>query len=173
MNSLGHGLRILILTLISCLLAVPAMGWEFSMRGEFNWCFFAFSQLGTAGFFGPHDVDRGTFGSAGNINFWHGKRLAVDENGPDLVSGADASGQYTHTTISPQIRFNEAVRLRGQYRIGSWAWTGANTLAGNGAPVGVRVSKQSGAGTPAIVFAGILGNALAERSDTHRYCERW
>jgi len=98
-----------------------ARGWELTLKGSFNWRYEYYSQMGGKRFFGPHNVDLGTpsAGAAGPVNFWIGDRLAFDD---DLVSGSDASAQVTYLTVNPQIRMNRAVRIRSQYRVGSWVF---------------------------------------------------
>jgi hypothetical protein len=75
--------------------------------------------LGDAGFFGPFDEDLGTpnSGAAGPVNFWIGRRLAVDGA---LASGSDASLQTMFMELEPLLKLNKAVRVVGRYRIGSW-----------------------------------------------------
>jgi len=101
------------------LMATSALAWEFSMTGKFDWDTEYGAQMGRNGFFGPFDQDNSTAtaswpaGTDSNLNFWFGRR--------GIVSGADALRNRQKTYFNPEIRINEAVRLRGVYKIGGEA----------------------------------------------------
>ncbi|MEW6533684.1 MAG: hypothetical protein AB1473_22840 [Thermodesulfobacteriota bacterium] len=122
-----------------CLLVVPGPAsatWEFSMTGSWYWTYYWGAQLGDEGFFGTYDrSDLGTLGGGpvGNLtnaNFWAGRNdlgsLGVQGRSfgvagqTDLKTGHDASLQTMWMDIYPEIRFNQAVRVRGIYHIGEW-----------------------------------------------------
>ncbi len=37
----------------------PALAWEFGMAGSFNWTHEWYDQMGSSGFFGQYNIDRG------------------------------------------------------------------------------------------------------------------
>lgn len=113
---------VLLAGLLIAALCAPAHAWEFAMTGNYEWDYFYHSQ-GPNGFFGAQGVlNPALAGTALNwwgANFWAGARLlSGDQLG--LVTGLDANAQFMRQTFNPEIRVNPAVRLRGQYIIGSW-----------------------------------------------------
>ena len=130
--------------------------WEFSMNGVLTWKYKSFSQLGSQGFFGPFDSDAsgpgpsnygGSIGSAASMNGWLGHEMQSMPTGVEwfitnhatdptirdygeISSGSDLSLATLYMTIYPEIRLNEALRIRGSYRIGSWETPYANVSAG-------------------------------------------
>jgi hypothetical protein len=106
------------------------------MEGAFYWKYYWGAQLGNEGFFGTYDrTDLGTLGAGpmGNLtnaNFWAGRNdlgsLGVQgasfgvAGQTDLKTGHDASLQTMWMDIDPEIRMNQAVRLRGRYHVGEW-----------------------------------------------------
>ena len=136
---------ILALGLILCLMAPAANAWEFEMDGVYTWLYEYRGQQGTNGFFGLTDfatADGNTaFGVGGfaPYNFYTGGYYTAAQNagtgavtksaaptggrpytGIHLTSGSDASWQTMWMSTNMQIRMNPAVRLRGNYYIGSW-----------------------------------------------------
>jgi hypothetical protein len=108
-------LFVLVIALTLLLTGKAALAWEFSMSGAFMFKYNQFSQLGSNGFFGPFNVDNGgTSPDAAVANAWLG-----GQNDP-LVSGADNALGQMSMLIFPDLRLNKAIRVRGQYRIGSW-----------------------------------------------------
>ena len=106
--------------LLVALMATPASAWEFTMKGAWSWEVELVGQQGAAGFFGPYDVDAGS-GVAGTgagyfapYNFW------VGQLGYRMVSGSDASWNTQYMTVLPEIRMNQALRVRGIYYVGAW-----------------------------------------------------
>ncbi|MEJ2718559.1 MAG: hypothetical protein P8182_15720, partial [Deltaproteobacteria bacterium] len=90
-------------------------GWEFSLQAEFIWRNWVVSQFGPKGFFGRYDIDSSsTGGNFASCNSWVGSTLH------DLSSSSGASEQNMETNIQPELKINEAMRLRGYYRIGSY-----------------------------------------------------
>lgn len=120
------------LMLALCLLVTPAFGWEFHMEGAVKWKWYWGSQLGEEGFFGAHnraDVGAGQRGALTNANFWAGRDnlgslgtqgTFIVPGQTDLKTGHDASVQTSWMDIDPEIRVNQAVRVRGRYHIGAW-----------------------------------------------------
>jgi len=117
--------------LLIAALSVPALAWEFDLKGDFIWKYDYITQGGKAGFFGPFDVANvgiqpgaGGGGTAPNwaaMNAWVGARnLQGGQLGTQfgLVTGEDASFNYQRMEFYPEIRVNPAVRLRGTYQIG-------------------------------------------------------
>lgn len=107
-------------------------GWEFSLKAQFNWEYDAYSQLGSKGFFGPFDIDAsnnpggygGTLGSGASMNGWLGHDVG------QISSGSDLALATIYMDLYPEFRLNQAVRIRGAYRIGSWATPFAPISAG-------------------------------------------
>ncbi|MCX5863415.1 MAG: hypothetical protein NTW27_15040 [Deltaproteobacteria bacterium] len=104
-----------------------ASAWEFSLSGVFSWEYYQFSQLGDRGFFGPYNQDNSS--GVGNVrlaarNGWLGHEIAsrtpVAFWGDDLASGSDVAANYMYTILFPKVKVNEAVSVRGVYRIGAW-----------------------------------------------------
>lgn len=101
--------------------------WEFSLSGNFTWEYYQFSQLGSNGFFGPFDQDSSSVGNTVRLaarNGWLGhevtRRNDVTFWGDQLSTGSDVAANYIHTIFLPKVKVNEALSLRGSYRIGSW-----------------------------------------------------
>jgi hypothetical protein len=107
---------------------VPALAWEFDLKGSYIWRYEYIAQGGNLGFFGPHDFANAALqplGGAGAnwaaMNAWTGFRaLQGGNNGVQygLVTGSDASYNYSRMEFFPEIRINPAIRLRGAYQIG-------------------------------------------------------
>ncbi len=71
-----------------------------------------FSQLGSRGFFGPFNIDRGsTSGDLAAMNGWF-RRAAV--------SGTTAENSLIRFVIFPSLKLNEAVTIYGTYRVGPY-----------------------------------------------------
>lgn len=106
--------------------------WEFTLQGNFTWEYDAYAQMGSKGFFGPYDTDvadnpggyGGNTGSAASMNGWMGAEIG------QISSGSDMALATIYATFEPQIRLSQAVRIRGAYRIGSWADPLAFTSSG-------------------------------------------
>jgi hypothetical protein len=92
-----------------------ALGWEFSLEGYMSWTYQFYHQQGSRGFFGKYDIDNDMTSFSDNINFWAGGTL--DTN---IVSGASAAWSFYKVEFYPTLKINEAVKLRGKYRIGLW-----------------------------------------------------
>ena len=89
--------------------------WEFSMEGEFIWKNRFVSQLGSRGFFGKYDLDNiSAPGNYASVNGWVGAKMN------DLSSSSSAADQVMETNVLPELKINEAMRLRGEYRIGGF-----------------------------------------------------
>ncbi len=128
------------------LLVGPAAAWEFSMTADYNWNYYSEGQTGTEGFFGTYNLDNSPLGQ-GNQNFWGGvNRL------PGLYSGSNAARQSQYMDFSPEIKLNQAVRIRGTYRVGSWLYSPQqgfivnlnNSEYDSSSLVGSRVSMSPG-----------------------------
>ncbi len=128
------------------LLAGPAGAWEFKMDGAFTWLYEYRGQMGKQGFFGAYDQAQtdGIVGTAGRFapyNFYMGGYHQVQSvvggvpniwaaayggqgsslaGGESIVSGSDASWQICSMSTNIEIRMNKALRIRGNYFVGSW-----------------------------------------------------
>lgn len=139
---------------VALMLAGPAAAWEFTMDGTYTWEYDYRGQFGSAGFFGPYDVDNGALLAGGfttpgdppgaasftpaagfyaPVNGWFGNLPG------NFVSGSDASWQVMYMNTNMDLRVNPALRIRGTYYIGEWApVTALNPLAdfSSSAPLG-------------------------------------
>lgn len=138
-----------------CLFASPSFAWEFELAGAFNWTHEWYNQRGTRGFFGPYNADNGTGTRAANLNFWNGAQF--DTN---LTTSSDARWSYFNVEFLPQIKINEAVRLSGKYRLGTYGDPAASDYHTEDAP-GVNRAFSDGQWTMFWVTAqtplGVLG----------------
>jgi len=119
-----------------CLAAAGALevvnAWHFGLQSDFRWEYRMYAQLGANGFFGPFDTDNsdgglgygGSPGSAASMNGWLGREIG------QISSGSDLAMLRMRMDIFPEFRLNEAIRIRGSYRIGSWADPMAPTSQG-------------------------------------------
>jgi hypothetical protein len=150
-----------------CPFTSASFAWEFELAGAFHWTHEWYSQRGARGFFGPYNSDNGTGTRAANLNFWNGGRF--DTN---LTTSSDARWSYFNVEFLPQIKVNEAIRLLGKYRLGTYGDPAASDYHTQDAP-GINQAFSEGqwtmfwvtAQTPLGVF-GIgkrpwsFGNAL-------------
>jgi hypothetical protein len=118
------------------LLASPAGAWEFSLSGWSAWEYYQFSQLGDKGFFGPFDQDNSSVKDQVRLaarNGWLGHEAASRPFffGDDLASGSDVAANYMYTIFIPSMKVNEALSMRGVYRIGSWQTPSISYSAGH------------------------------------------
>ena len=117
--------------------------WEFSMDGVYTWQYDYLSQQGSNGFFGAYDqagrwsdssCNANAVGAFAPYNFYtggykaragaatatYGGLASALGGGQPIVSGADANWNIMNMSTNMQIRMNQAVRIRGNYFIGSW-----------------------------------------------------
>jgi hypothetical protein len=129
-------LSVLGIALALCCLVTPVFAWEFHMEGAFYYKWYWAGQIGNEGFFGRHDrpdaASNAVF-DATNWNFWAGGNdlwgfrtnagVGVGPGGnTDVKTGHDAMVQTMWMDIDPEIRINQAVRVRGRYHIGSFGF---------------------------------------------------
>ena len=112
------------LCLVLVLLGRPAGAWELTLRGEAQWDYKYYSQMGRAGFFGPFDVDAtapelGIFNFA-SLNAWLGSELAEGFRLATVSTGSDAAVSTQEMDLYPEFRVNEAIKVRGKYHVGAW-----------------------------------------------------
>lgn len=141
-------LALIMVTSLGCwCFVVPGHAWEFSMEGALQWEYESYSQLGHRGFFGPYNVDNGgATPDAAVINAWLGVQVG------ETASGTDNALATLYMSINPDLKLNKAVRIRGQYYIGSWDTPGADASLGalvaseyvNSAALGVQRSFSPG-----------------------------
>lgn len=107
----------LALGLVLMVLPVSGLAWEFQMAGFASYVQSNYFQQGTNGFFGQYDTDLGTTGGTfAGLNGWLGPQVAGTQ---ELVTGSTAARSSFSTVLLPTIRANQAVALRGVYRIGN------------------------------------------------------
>jgi hypothetical protein len=126
-----------------------ASAWEFGLSGDWNWKYEYYNEQGRSGFFGQFDRDvGGTVLGGQNLNFWYGIPRITSRN---IASGSDAVAQYMYLCLYPEIAVNQALKLRGKYRVGGWN----DSLGGNyvektnsyyltGTAVGTEVAMAEG-----------------------------
>jgi hypothetical protein len=108
------------------------------MEGEYIWRNRLVQQLGPRGFFGRYDLDNSsTPGDFASMNGWAGGKLE------GMSSSSGAGEQRMETNIVTELRLNGAVRLRGEYRIGSWLDPIASAYVNSTGP-GVQVAISEG-----------------------------
>ena len=112
-----HSIMLLALTLaLSASLAVsPAQAWEMELAGVFGWSYEWYNQQGSKGFLGPYNVDSGGGTRAANLNFWNGGQF--DTN---ITTSANSGWSYFNVELEPQVKINEAIRITGRYRLGTY-----------------------------------------------------
>jgi hypothetical protein len=99
-----------------CASALQVRAWEYEMQGSFNWTHEWYNQRGSKGFFGPYNVDNsGGATRVANLNFWNGGQF--DTN---ITTSADAGWSYFNVEFKPVIKINEALRMSGKYRLGTY-----------------------------------------------------
>lgn len=81
------------------------------------------------------------------LNFYTGFRMTDGQqtglaNTQDIVSGSDASYNSIFMSTNMQIRMNPAVRIRGNYYIGSWMFDNFDGTAGDQHVVGLPVNPE-------------------------------
>ena len=104
-----------IATLVLVAFPGPANAWEFSMKGSFNWYHEWYSQMGPNGFFGQYNVDNGYQTKVANLNFWTGGQFDTG-----FVSGSSGGWSYFNVEIEPEIKINQAIKIRALYRLGTY-----------------------------------------------------
>ncbi|MFH1115096.1 MAG: hypothetical protein V1792_14390 [Pseudomonadota bacterium] len=119
-----------LLSLSLCLCGAPGLAWEFEMKGAFTWELEEMGQTGRNGFFGPYDVDAGSGvelpGFFAPYNFWIG---SPDVGTPGVVSASDAGWNTQFMGVDMEVKMNQALRVRGNYYIGSWNADGTANVA--------------------------------------------
>jgi hypothetical protein len=125
------------------MLCIPASGsaWEFGLKGTFYWSYEWYDQMGDKGFFGRYNVDKGIPQPdhsdppklvptvVQNLNFWNGGQF--DTN---FVTGSSSGWSYFNVEFEPEIKINEAIRIRGLYRLGTWGDPAASDYHTQDAP---------------------------------------
>jgi hypothetical protein len=116
--------RVWLLVLMASLLVTwsvaPASAWEAKLVANYTNDYMYITQTGSAGFFGPYDVDlapTAATSTGSSLNFWGGDFAQA----VGMVSGSDVAWNGMWMTLDPDIAINPALRLRGRYYVGSWA----------------------------------------------------
>jgi hypothetical protein len=105
--------ELVLVSILVLILSSVSFSWDFSMDGQFNWTYQWFSQTGHRGFFGPYNIDNGVGTTTANLNFWSGGLMDTD-----LGAGTDQHWTNVNMKINPTLTMNDAIRIRGEYRIG-------------------------------------------------------
>ena len=129
--------------------ASPGYAFEVNLTGSWIWGYDYFDQYGRGGFFGPYDQASAAANAPANVKFnsmnsFLGFRT-IDGEPYGLVTGADASLQWTRMEILPEIKINPAIMLRGLYQIGSGV--SQYGLYANNTAIGVYNPMASGTWT--------------------------
>jgi len=91
-----------------------ARGWEFSATGQFACTFEHYSLFpGGSRFFGPVPADAQFGGRLSSVTSYLGHRLAST-----TASGINGSTNWQTLDVDTELRINQALRLRGHYRLG-------------------------------------------------------
>ncbi len=106
-----------------------ANAWEFSMKGNFNWDHEWYNQMGSNGFFGKYNIDNGTNTRVANLNFWTGGQFDTS-----IVSGSNAAWSYFNVEFQPEIKINQAIKIRALYRLGTFGDPAASDYHTQDAP---------------------------------------
>jgi hypothetical protein len=113
-----------------CVLPAPASAWQFEMTGGLNWAYEWYHQQGAQGLFGPYNVDNGAATATANLNFWWNGNRIVPQG---IVTGSNAAISYMYMIMEPTVKINEAIKLKGRYRLAqygnpyaSYYWTGSS-----------------------------------------------
>jgi hypothetical protein len=137
-NWLLIGLTAFVLVLSSHFLANWSLAWEFTLEGSLTWENLMLNQFGTDGFFGKYNADNSsTGGNFASANGWLGGKLN------DLTSSSNAARQPMGTDFIANIKINEAVKLKGKYRIGQFGNPISSSYLNSTAP-GVNVAISEG-----------------------------
>lgn len=146
---------------------LPVHAWEFEVTGAFNWTHEWYVQQGSNGFFGAYNLDSGIGTRVANLNFWNGGQF--DTN---ITTSAEAKWSYFNVEFLPTFKINDAIKLAGKYRLGTYGDPAASDYHTQDAP-GINSAFSEGqwtmfwvtARTPWGVFgigkrAWSFGNAL-------------
>ena len=131
-------LTILLAGLFSAVVTIQASAWEFKLTGTWLWGYDYLDQAGGAGFFGPHDSATAGLSVVGmpkvnTMNAWVGART-INDTQYGMVTGANASLQWSRVELHPEIRVNNAIRFRAAYQIGNSAAIEYGLYANSTAP---------------------------------------
>lgn len=108
--------------LVMCFVMVVSCGdgWgkEMDVYMSSSLSYLNFGQFGRRGFFGEYDKDRttGAEGALASMNGWLGSQVG------DLVSGSVASRGSSSSNFFVSARANEALALKGSYRVSGGDW---------------------------------------------------
>jgi hypothetical protein len=113
---------IVVFCLAMAALAAPVGAWEFHMQGKWLWGYDYIEQSGRNGFFGAYDTTTipaaaPSFAKFSSMNAWVGAR-DINAVQYGMVTGSNASLQWSRMELHPELRINQALRLRGVYQIG-------------------------------------------------------
>jgi hypothetical protein len=128
-QSFKSTIQFLVLGVCLPLFVAPAAAWEFHLAGSFNWTHEWYTQRGAKGFFGPYNADNGVGTRAANLNFWNGGQF--DTN---ITTSADAKWSYFNVEFLSTVKVNEAIRLSGKYRLGTYGDPAASDYHTQDAP---------------------------------------
>lgn len=129
MRRINVFVRTILLGICLSLVTSTALAWEIQLTGAFNWSHEWYCQQGPKGFFGPYNADNGTRTKTANLNFWNGGQF--DTN---LTTSSDAKWSYFNVELLPQVQINEAIKLSGKYRLGTYGDPAASDYHTQDAP---------------------------------------
>ncbi|MDA8408196.1 MAG: hypothetical protein M0T73_15235, partial [Deltaproteobacteria bacterium] len=127
-------LWVFLIIIIGVLFAVtPVFPWDVTISGDYMWTYDYFDQYGHAGFFGAYD-QASAVANAGTTKFnsmngFVGMRTI---NGVQygLVTGTDASMQWSRVEFAPEIKVNNAIAFKAMYQIGNLTGLTTNNIYG-------------------------------------------
>lgn len=147
-------LWVFLIIIIGVLFAVtPVFPWDVTISGDYMWTYDYFDQYGHAGFFGAYD-QASAVANAGTTKFnsmngFVGMRTI---NGVQygLVTGTDASMQWSRVEFAPEIKVNNAIAFKAMYQIGNLTGLTTNNIYGlyeNSTALGVYNPMAAGTWT--------------------------
>ncbi len=117
-------LQVFFFVLALCVASSPAHAWEVTLTGTFTSEYRYLTQMGTNGFFGPYDLIAPA-GASEAPNLFTGIHFS-QISGRLISSSSDVATHGMWADFDPEIRINQAIRLRGRYRIGREDWGNIN-----------------------------------------------
>jgi hypothetical protein len=117
--------------------AAPTLAWEFSMTGDMEVRYRYFSRTGGGDLYGAaNETAIGFNNGAIGLSGYYGGTNAVEAQGFS-VKGSDAALSDMRVRLYPELRLNQAIRVRGEYWLtggnlhGSYDGSGSGPIGGD------------------------------------------